>query len=207
MRIVCECASANRFQRHLKTSWIAHEGARHALGYSNRERSRIRACPGASDFCPDPSSCASSDAERSILACSFVIDTGAAKPAEMAIAYYNSGNAYASLHRFDKAIEDYSQAVSLHPRFPGAYNNRANALPAVARYPEAIGDYSQVIALDANHIGAHYNRGVSFAKIGQLDRAIDDVTEAIKLDPRKCQSLLHARTLLPSHGGTSPRCF
>src|SRR6476646_9038231 len=111
-------------------------------------------------FAQTASSCASSDAERSILACSFAIDAGAAKPAEMAIAYYNRGNAYAALHRFDKAIEDYSQAISLHPRFPGAYNNRANALSAVARYPEAISDYTQVIALDVNNIDAHFNRAL-----------------------------------------------
>jgi tetratricopeptide (TPR) repeat protein len=146
------------------------------------------------------SSCASSDAERSILACSFVIDAGAAKPADVAIAYYNRGNSYAALRRFEKAIEDYSEAIALHPRFPGAYNNRANALSAVGRYSEAISDYSQVIAIDANHMSAHFNRGVSFAKLGQLDRAAEDVTEAIRLDPRNANHYF-ARALIYLRSG------
>jgi tetratricopeptide (TPR) repeat protein len=150
-------------------------------------------------FAQTTSSCGGSDAERSILACSFVIDAGTARPADMAIARYNRGNAYAALRRYENAIEDYTEAIALHPRFPGAYNNRANALSAMARYTEAISDYSRVIMLDADHVGARYNRGVSFAKLGQLDRAIGDLTEAIRLDPLTAnhyftRALLHLRS-------------
>jgi tetratricopeptide (TPR) repeat protein len=152
-------------------------------------------------FAQTATSCAGSDAERSILACSFIIDAGAAKAADLAIAHYNRGNAYAALRRYEKAIEDYSNAISLHPRFQGAYNNRANALSALARYPEAINDYSQVLALDANHVGAYYNRGVSFAKLGQFERAVDDVTEAIRLEPDNANHYF-TRALLYLRSGT-----
>ena len=47
-------------------------------------------------FAQTASSCAGSDAERSIVACTFVIDAGLAKPDDVAIAYYNRGNAYAA---------------------------------------------------------------------------------------------------------------
>src|SRR5688572_16242473 len=46
-------------------------------------------------FAQTATSCAGSDAERSILACSFIIDAGAARPADLAIAHYNRGNAHA----------------------------------------------------------------------------------------------------------------
>ena len=155
-------------------------------------------------FAQTASSCAESDAERSILACSFIIDAGVAKPSDMAIAHYNRGNAYAALRRFDEAIADYTHAIALHPRFPGAYNNRANALAATARYSDAISDYSQVITLDADHVGAYYNRGVSFAKLGQLNSAIGDLTEAIRLSPRTANHYF-TRAFLHLRNGARPQ--
>jgi tetratricopeptide (TPR) repeat protein len=136
--------------------------------------------PGFSD---SPSGCADHDAERSITACTFIIDGKVGSARDIAIALCNRGNAYASQGHYDRAIEDYTGAIALHPRSPGAYNNRANALSALARYAEAIADYTEAIRLDPGHVGAHYNRGVSLAKTGQLDHAIVDLTEVIRLKP------------------------
>jgi tetratricopeptide (TPR) repeat protein len=39
-------------------------------------------------------------------------------------AYYNRGNAKASLRRYEEAIEDYTKAIEINPRYADAFANR-----------------------------------------------------------------------------------
>ena len=72
----------------------------------------------------------------------------------MAAALYNRGNAYQNQKQYDRAIEDYSQAIHLAPGYWEALNNRGIAYASAKQYDRAIEDYNQAILLEPNDPGA-----------------------------------------------------
>ena len=53
------------------------------------------------------------------------------------LAYGNRGNAYAKLGQYQRAIEDYDEAICLDPEFARAYTNRARAYSLLGEDKEA----------------------------------------------------------------------
>src|SRR5580692_11801257 len=59
--------------------------------------------------------------------CTALIQSGRESVADLAIDYYNRGNAYNRTGRHDAAIADYVKAIALNPDFAAAYGNRGSA--------------------------------------------------------------------------------
>ena len=97
--------------------------------------------------------------------------------------YNNRGLAYAFKGEYDRAIEDFDQAIELQPDLAVAYNNRGNAYVNKEEYDRAIADFDQAIELQPDFAAAYYNRGNAYAGKGELDRAIADFDQAIELQP------------------------
>ena len=66
---------------------------------------------------------------------------------KFAAAYNNRGVAYDHKGDYDRAIQDYEQAIKLMPGFAQAYFNRGNAYLGKSQYAQAIDDYNQAIRL------------------------------------------------------------
>ncbi len=96
--------------------------------------------------------------------------------------------AYAKKGNFDKAIEEYTEAIRLHPKFAQAYCNRGAAYADKGNIDKAIEDFTEFIRLDPKFAPAYCNRGMAYAKKGNFDKAIEDSTEAIRLDPKFAQA-------------------
>ena len=64
---------------------------------------------------------------------------------QLAETYYNRGNTHATLDEYDRAIADYTQAISIEPKLVQAYNKRGLAYHELGRYEEALEDYTQAI--------------------------------------------------------------
>jgi tetratricopeptide (TPR) repeat protein len=65
---------------------------------------------------------------------------------------------------YNKAIADYSQAISLDPNLAGAYKVRGVAYINIGDYDRAIADCNQAIRLDPNNAAAYINRGIVYHK-------------------------------------------
>lgn len=63
----------------------------------------------------------------------------------LAEAYYNRGNTHATLNEYDRAIADYTQAITIDPNLVQAYNKRGLTYHKLGRYEEALADYTQAI--------------------------------------------------------------
>ena len=57
----------------------------------------------------------------------------------------NRGIAYADLGQYQRAIEDYNEAIRLKPDYAMAYSNRGIAYSKLGQYQRAIEDYNKAI--------------------------------------------------------------
>jgi tetratricopeptide (TPR) repeat protein len=97
--------------------------------------------------------------------------------------YYNRGQAFDTMGRFDRALEDYDKVIALNPTVAVAYYNRAIIFDKLGQPDRAFADYNRVLTLDPSYYGAYINRGLLFYSRGQFDNAIADFDTAISLKP------------------------
>ena len=114
--------------------------------------------------------------------CSAVIKAGRDRGEKLAEAYSSRGVAYRLKGEYDRAIQDYGQAIKLDAKSATAYANRGVAYDNKAEYDRAIQDYDQAIKLKPS-AEVHFNRGNAYLGKGQHDHAIDDYNQALKLKP------------------------
>jgi tetratricopeptide (TPR) repeat protein len=115
-----------------------------------------------------------------ISGCTTVIQSDKVSNNDLAIAFYNRGNAYRPKGQHDRAIQDYDQAIKLNPNYALAYNNRGIAYGAKGQHDRAIQDFDQAIKLDPSYAKAFNNRGAAYRDKGQIDRAIQDFDQATR---------------------------
>ncbi|PSB01406.1 serine protease [Merismopedia glauca] len=119
-----------------------------------------------------------------------LLDTGVkAPPVQVATApkaddLYLKGTDLSEKKDYRGAIEAYSKALEINPKYAKAYFDRGNARYYLKEYAQAIADYTQAIALDPKYAFAYYNRGNVRYELKQYDQAIADYTQAIALDPK-----------------------
>jgi len=102
--------------------------------------------------------------------------------------YFYMGNAYHSTREYDKAIENFDQALKLNPNLAEAYNNRGNAYRHKGEFDKAIDDYNKALKLNPNDADAYNNRGIAYDDKGEYDKAIDDYNKALKLNPNLAEA-------------------
>jgi tetratricopeptide (TPR) repeat protein len=76
---------------------------------------------------------------------------------QYAEAYWSRGVAWSWKGEYDKAIEDYSEAIRINPEHATAYNNRGVAWSWKGEYDKAIVDCTEAIRLDPQCLAAQRN--------------------------------------------------
>jgi len=109
--------------------------------------------------------------------------------------YYNRGNEFYKLGKYQLAINDYNSAIELNPKFAEAYNNRGMAYGTLANYRQSISDYSNAIELNPKYTEAYYNRGVALSKAGNDRMAIQSYKMAAKLGHYRAQTYLTSKAI------------
>jgi tetratricopeptide (TPR) repeat protein len=108
----------------------------------------------------------------------------AAPPEKVAADYWRGGLTAMEKKDYQRAIELFTEAIRLIPKFTDAYISRGDAYRTTRAYDRAIADYTQALRLSPRNTDALVGRGMSHRKKRQLDKAIADYTEAIKIDPK-----------------------
>jgi tetratricopeptide (TPR) repeat protein len=99
-------------------------------------------------------------------------------------AFYDRGNKQRLEKDYKAAIESYTRAIELDPKYAVAYNNRGNTYRDQKDYTKAIADYTKAIELDPKYTFPYHNRGLTYADQKEYAKAIADYTRAIELDPK-----------------------
>ncbi len=120
--------------------------------------------------------------DETIAACTAII-ANPKNSEDAPIAYWNRGLAHSSKEQYDRAIEDFSQAIRLKPDYVEAYKSRAAAYRQTHQYDRAIQDYDYAIRLSPNDADLYSDRGTVYGIKRQYDRAIQDYDYAIRLSP------------------------
>jgi tetratricopeptide (TPR) repeat protein/WD40 repeat protein len=102
-------------------------------------------------------------------------------------AWFQRGNARSRQNKWELAVADYTQALSLNP--PPAdrakiLRYRADAYSLLGQGNGAVMDYSQAIVLTPGAADLRYLRGRAYEKLHLEKEALDDYSAAVRLDPK-----------------------
>ena len=82
----------------------------------------------------------------------------------------------------DRAIECFTEAIRLCPRFTNAYFARACAYDDKGDFDLAVADCTEVIRLDPDHFKAYRLRGDVYQKTGKWAKAERDFAKARRIE-------------------------
>lgn len=100
-----------------------------------------------------------------------------------AFAYYKRAGVYRALEDTQKALADYSTAISIYPENDEFYLDRAQILYEEGLYDQADKDYVAIKALDEHNAMAYMGMGRNKVARGEYRQAIDDFDYVIALYP------------------------
>jgi hypothetical protein len=116
------------------------------------------------------------------------------EPDKMTPAYYNLGLVYGRKGLLDIAIDSFSKAIDINPKFDMAYNNRGTAYYLRGQYDKAFGDFNEAINLNPNNAEAYINRGYVNFRRGDTAFAVSDLERGCYLgNEQGCRALRDIR--------------
>ncbi|HEV2162813.1 MAG TPA: tetratricopeptide repeat protein [Stellaceae bacterium] len=129
--------------------------------------------------------CASDDADKSIPACTAIIQWSHGRPSskELAQAYLNRGNGYADRGDTQKAIADYTAAINRDATLGNAFAARGVLYYKADDYKRAVADLDAAIRLDPTNADSWAWRSRAKGALGDANGANADEARALQLDP------------------------
>lgn len=105
--------------------------------------------------------------------------------------YISSGLAYGLGKQYDKAIADFTTAISIDPYNGEAYNNKGLYFTESEKIDSAMICFDKAISLKKDFYQAYYNKGNAFAKINDFDNAILQYRQSLKINPEYTDAMLN----------------
>jgi tetratricopeptide (TPR) repeat protein len=93
------------------------------------------------------------------------------------------GNHFCSVNLYERAINDLTRAIKLHPNYAIAYSNRADVYGHLFNYDEALADYQRAIEIEPLYSSAHGCRANLLCELNRVEEALVEYDRAVELDP------------------------
>lgn len=97
--------------------------------------------------------------------------------------YNDRASCYRLLEKYDKAISDYTYAISLDAGLSFIYNNLASLYRKTDQLDKALNYYNIAIQKDSVYDLAYNNRGSLYIKLNDLNKAKLDLEKALSINP------------------------
>jgi lipoprotein NlpI len=123
------------------------------------------------------------DPDLAIDHCTAAIQSGDLSDQDLAALSKNRGLAYYHKKDYDRAIEDYDQAMRLGLKDSNSFYRRGLAYLEKNDYSRAIQDFDEALKSDPDYVAALQKRGWAYEAKKDYDRAIRDYDRAISLQP------------------------
>ncbi|MFI5073143.1 MAG: tetratricopeptide repeat protein [Terriglobales bacterium] len=123
------------------------------------------------------------DPDKAIQSCTKAIEAGNLSDYEFVHSLDSRGWAYYRTGEYDKALQDFNQAIHLKPDYAYAFNNRGLVYYKLGNYDRAIEDFNQAVLLKPDFATAFDNRGLAYESKNDIERAFRDFDQAAKLRP------------------------
>jgi len=130
--------------------------------------------------------CGDDDSDRSLAACTAVIEWSHGKPPAkvLADAYIDRANIYADRSNTDKAIADFTNAIHRDPTRDDAFVGRGTLYYDQGDYKHALPDFDAAVRLNPNDATHWAWRGRTKAHLGDMGGADADIEHAHHIDPQ-----------------------
>jgi tetratricopeptide (TPR) repeat protein len=122
--------------------------------------------------------------EQKFESCTLLIESGEQTSQTRVAAFNSRGNVHLNQRNYDRAIDDYNEAIRLDPKYAIGFNNRGLAYQRSGQIDRAIKDYDEAIRLNPAYALAMANRATARRIKGRVDLAIEDCDKAIGVNPR-----------------------
>jgi tetratricopeptide (TPR) repeat protein len=97
--------------------------------------------------------------------------------------WVQQGQEYEQGNDTGRAVEAYTRAAAIDPRYFDAYLMRALAFMRLGRYKEAMADCNTAVAINPRNVDAYHWRANLYTNLGNIEQAIDDYSRIIDIDP------------------------
>jgi tetratricopeptide (TPR) repeat protein len=125
--------------------------------------------------------CRLTDVSLRLSGCTLIIEDPTESAANRVIARINRGSAFKAKGAYDRALDDYDEALKLDPANAQALNERGVIWLLKGNFDHAINDLTDAIRLNANSADTFYNRGCAYLQRVDARSALADFDQAIKL--------------------------
>lgn len=98
------------------------------------------------------------------------------------------------------ALEIYSEATRLAPKYPRAALNVGNALQSLGRMDDAEHAYREAVAIDPTFAFARFNLGVLLSGAGRVAEAKQELHEALRIQPELVEAHVVLADLFEAEG-------
>jgi tetratricopeptide (TPR) repeat protein len=127
--------------------------------------------------------------ELRIDSCTAVLQAGRQSSKQLAFIYRERGLAFFSKRDYERAIQDYDQAIKLDSRFSDAFDNRCWTQMVIGKLDDALKDCKESLRLRPNFAPTLNSLGFVYLKQGKLDDAIATYNTALQINPKSAYSL------------------
>ncbi len=102
--------------------------------------------------------------------------------------FYNRGNVFRGLARFNDALISYDRALAIQPNYPDALCNRGSVLKDLKRPDDALVSYDRALSIRPDDDGALINRGNALQALKRFDDALASYDRALAINPNYAEA-------------------